>query len=358
MFKGLIRVVLSLTLSFVLVQPVAALVVLQYHHISDNAPAATSISPALFEAHLEFLEKNNFRVIDITELKKALEGKQGIPDGAVVITFDDGYRSIYSEAYPRLKKRGWPFTVFINTQPHDEKNPRFVSWEQLKEMSKNGATIGNHTDSHSHMIRRRGGEDHHSWLQRNEKEIDFAAARIKKMIGNKPEYFAWPFGEHNKDLEALLKKKNYLAFGQQSGPIASSSNKQVLPRFPFGGPYGDINDFSAKVFSLPLPVTAVETEASGHGRFIDPELPLGVTMPVLRINTPLAAYVKNFQCFASGQGKISTRVQSSTIVVQANRELSAGRSRYNCTADSGNGRFYWYSQLFIKRNKDGSWYNE
>lgn len=339
-------------------QPASALVVLQYHHISENAPHATSISPALFEAHLQFLEDNNFRVVDIAELEKYLKSEAGIPDGTVIITFDDGYRSIYSEAYPRLKKRGWPFTVFVNSKPHDEKNPSFMSWKQLKEMSKHGATIGNHTDSHLHMIRRLANEDTGDWLERMEREIDFAENRIKKEIGDKPRYFAWPFGEYNSELQKLLKKKGYLAFGQQSGPVSKDSDPQVLPRFPFGGDYGKLDEFGTKVFSLPLPVNSIETEAAGHGRFTDPELPMGVDIPVLRINTPLARYLKNFQCFASGQGKINTEVQSSTIVVKATRPLNVGRSRYNCTADSGNGRFYWYSQLFIKRNKDGTWYRE
>lgn len=336
----------------------SALVVLQYHHISENAPKATSISPAQFDAHLDFLEKNNFRVIDIAELNTYLNSESGLPDGAVIITFDDGYRSIYSEAFPRLKKRGWPFTVFVNSKPHDEKNPRFMTWKQLKEMSKHGATIANHTDSHLHMIRRETNEDTTAWLARMEKEIDFAEKRIEDEIGRSAKYFAWPYGEYNSELANLLKKKKYLAFGQQSGPVSSTSDPQVLPRFPFGGPYGDMNDFASKVFSLPLPVNSVEIESAGHGRFTDPELPKGVTIPSLRINTPLARYIKNFRCYASGQGEIKTEVQSSTIVVKANRELNTGRSRYNCTADSGNGRFYWYSQLFIKRNDDGTWYEE
>ncbi len=338
--------------------PSQALVVLQYHHISENAPPSTSISPALFEAHLQFLDQNKFKVIDINEIPKILKSKKGFPDGAVVITFDDGYRSIYSEAYPRLKKRNWPFTVFVNSKAHDEKNPRFASWKQLKEMSKHGATIGNHTDSHLHMIRQVKDETNSMWIERMGREIDFAEQRIKANIGKAEKVFAWPYGEYNSDLQRLLKKKGYIAFGQQSGPLAASSDPQVLPRFPFGGDYGDMQDFATKVFSLPLPVNSVETESPGHGRFIDPELPSGVDAPILRINTPLARFLKNFQCFASGQGAISTKVQSSTIVVRANRALNAGRSRYNCTVDSGNGRFYWYSQLFIKRNNDGSWYAE
>ena len=341
-----------------LARSVNALVVLQYHHISASAPKATSISPALFKQHLAFIEENNFRVIDIAELKKYAGKKTGAPDGTVIITFDDGYRSIYSEAYPLLKKRGWPFTVFVNSQPHDEKNPRFVSWQQLKEMSKNGATIANHTDSHPHLIRRLANESHHQWQKRIELEIDFSQKRIQKEIGKAPKFFAYPYGEYNSDLRKLLKSKGYLAFGQQSGPVGKDTDPQIIPRFPFGGEYGQMDSFATKLFSLPLPVDRVEVESSGKVRFVDPELPDGVDKPIMRLSTPLARYIKEFQCFASGQGKISTEVQSSTILVKANRSLPVGRSRYNCTANAGNGRYYWYSRLFIRRNSDGTWYNE
>lgn len=335
-----------------------ALVILQYHHISDSAPKATSISPALFEAQLKFIEDNKFRVISADELKKSLSKKGSIPDGAVLITFDDGYRSIYSEAFPRLKERSWPFVIFVNSKPHDEKNPRYLSWDQLREMAKNGATIANHTDSHPHMIRRKSAEDHRQWLSRMEAEIDFAEKRIKKEVGKSTHMFAWPYGEYNRDLRLLLKKKKYLGFGQQSGPVSKYSDLQVIPRFPVGGVYGSMDEFPTKIFSLPLPITNIETESSGSGRFVDPQLPKGVDIPVLRITTPLARYIKNFKCYASGQGEINTTVQSSTIVVKAKTKLPIGRSRYNCTADAGGGRYYWYSQLFIKLYDDGRWYAE
>lgn len=334
-----------------------ALVILQYHHVGDSTPKSTSVSPALFEAHLDFIEQNNFKVVSITELRNYLK-KKSIPDGMVIITFDDGYRSIYTEAYPRLKKRKWPFTVFINTKPHDEKNTQYIQWDELREMAKNGATIANHSDSHPHMIRRGTGETVKSWEDWRERQIDFAERRIKKEIGKSHKLFAYPFGEYDNALTKMLERKDYLAFGQQSGPVASTSDPQVIPRFPFGGAYGKGDDFANKLYSLPLPITSVVLESEDGRALRDVELPKNVTIPVLRITTPLARYVKNFNCFASGQGRITTNVQSSSIVVKANRPLPPGRSRYNCTANAGNGRYYWYSHMFIRRNADGSWYSE
>ena len=346
--------VFTLALSF----SARALVILQYHHVADNTPKATTISPELFEAHLDFIEKNNFKVVPITELRDYLKKGSTVPDGAVMITFDDGYRSIYSEAFPRLKNRKWPFTVFINSQPHDEKNPLYIQWDQLREMAQHGATIANHSDSHPHMIRRGSEESHKAWQQWREQQIDFAEKRIKKEIGTSHKMFAYPFGEYDLELEKMLERKGYLAFGQQSGPVANTSDPQAIPRFPFGGDYGTGDDFANKLFSLPLRVSSVVTESQDGLAIYGPEVAVEIDIPRLRITTPLARYIKNFNCYASGQGLIKTQVQGGSIIVEANRPIPAGRSRYNCTAKAGNGRYYWYSHFFIKRNRDGSWYQE
>lgn len=356
-FIKLLSFLILLGSPLLLAAPARALVILQYHHVDDSTPKSTSVSPELFEAHLDFIEQNNFKVVSITELREYLK-KKSVPDGTVIITFDDGYRSIYTEAYPRLEKRKWPFTVFINTQPHDEKNPQYIQWDELREMAKNGATIANHSDSHPHMIRRGSEETVTSWSNWRERQIDFAEQRIKKEIGKSHKLFAYPFGEYDNALEKMLERKGYLAFGQQSGPVAPTSDPQAVPRFAFGGAYGQGDDFANKLFSLPLPVTSVVLESEDGRALRDVELPKDVDIPVLRITTPLARYVKNFNCFASGQGRINTNVQSGSIIVKANRPLPPGRSRYNCTANAGNGRYYWYSQMFIRRNGDGSWYSE
>jgi len=341
---------------------VQALVILQYHHISDKTPASTSTKPERFDAHLRFLEEQGFRVISIETLpallKKARAGEGKLPDKTAIITFDDGYRSIFSEAWPRLQKRGWPFTVFVNSQVHDEKNPLFMTWDELRKLAKNGATIANHSDSHPHFVRRRSGESYAGWQQRRQREINFAQKRIEKEIGRAPKLYAHTYGEYDAALLDWLKDQGYLGFGQQSGPVAASSDLQVLPRFPFGGDYGDLQDFATKVYSLPFPKLKVVVKDSRGNSLSDPQLPLGDAMPHLELISPIFKFAESVQCFASGQGKIKTQVKGGSLLTQAQRALPVGRSRYNCTYHAGGGRFYWYSQMFIRRNDDGTWYRE
>ncbi|WP_075184930.1 polysaccharide deacetylase family protein [Teredinibacter haidensis] len=338
------------------------LVVLQYHHISTLSPAATSISPALFESHLRFLEEQGFTVLPIERLssmqQKTGKGWSNLPDKSIIITFDDGYRSIYQHAWPLLKRRGWPFTVFINSKPHDESNPLYMSWEQLRELAKAGATVANHSDSHPHFIRQREGESSKQWQQRRLQEITFAEQRIKKEIGKSVKMFAHPFGEYDSAMLEMLAAEGYLGFGQQSGPMAVSSHPQAIPRFPFGGAYGNAEDFATKVYSLPFPqVKALAKDSFGRS-LPQPELPSGEVRPELTLNSPFFRFAGVVQCFASGQGSIPVEKRGSSIITRAERPLAVGRSRYNCTAHAGQSRYYWYSQLFIRRNTDGSWYAE
>ncbi len=350
--------ILVFLMAFCLCMPVSAIVVLQYHHVSHDTPAITSVSPERFAQHMAYLADAKFKVVSIVDVKRWLERGESLPDRTVVITFDDGYRSVYDEAFPVLKKRGWPFTVFVNTKPHDDNHPQFASWKELRAMHKAGATIANHSVSHPHMIRQPAGQSHKQWVNTREQEILVAEQRIRAEIGESHKLFAYPFGEYDAALQDFLKAQGYLAFGQQSGPMADYSDRQSLPRFPFGGPYGEMDDFITKVNSLPFPSARIKASDNDGKVLHEPALPASVTQPVLRIASPLFGHIASPNCYASGQGKIHSEVKSGALVARADKPLPAGRSRYNCTAHAGGGRFYWYSHLFIRRLPDGRWLPE
>lgn len=329
-----------------------AAVVLQYHHISDSTPAATSTSPERFRRHLDYLARHQFRVLPLPELVAKLRKGEPLPDKAVAITFDDGYRSLYETAFPLLKARNWPFTVFINTLPHDQRLSNFLSWSQLQLMAEQGATIANHTHSHPHLLRRLPGESGSQWRQRIRGEITTAENRIREQLGVSHRLLAYPYGEYDSSLLSLLREMDFAAFGQHSGPLASYSHLQALPRFPFGGRYGDDDDFALKVQSLEFPLVERPTPPAMvlSGR---------APQPLLRLHLDKRLPPERVHCFASGQGEISVVQRSYWIEVRAPAPIPVGRSRYNCTAASSEpGRFYWFSQLWMRKRDDGSWYPE
>lgn len=75
----------------------------------------SNVTPAAFADHLDFLDRH-YKVIPLSQL-----GTEPTPDRAVVITFDDGYRSVYDAAYPLLKARGMPATVYLVTTVIDNR---------------------------------------------------------------------------------------------------------------------------------------------------------------------------------------------------------------------------------------------
>ncbi|MCX7697854.1 MAG: polysaccharide deacetylase family protein, partial [Candidatus Goldbacteria bacterium] len=93
-----------------------------------------SISSEIFEEHLKFLKENGYNVISMKEYLSFLDGVGSIPDNSVIITIDDGYKSVYDIAFPLLKKYGYPATIYIYSVFFGGKNN--LNEENIKEMSK------------------------------------------------------------------------------------------------------------------------------------------------------------------------------------------------------------------------------
>ena len=329
-------------------------VVILYHHVSDSTPQSTSISPAAFEAQMDYLEQNDFAVVSLLELVEKLRKGEALPDKTVAISFDDSYVSVYESAYPRLKRRGWPFTFFVNTDAVN-RGKIFVTWDQLREMANNGATIANHTTRHNHLPRRDQHETEQEWRVRISEEIHNAQQKIKQEIGTAPMILAYPFGEYDAGIQKIVKKLGYIAFGQQSGALYSEGDLQAVPRFPFGGSFTGLDDFILKVNSKPLPVKRVEFYA-GKNKPLDNLVVRAGDNPWLVLTLDDVALLKKVNCFATGQGAIPVEVIGNKLWAQAKHALSPGRTRYNCTAYTGEkGRFYWYTQQWLVTDNKGGW---
>ncbi len=96
-----------------------ALVILQYHHVNASTPAITSVTPEVFREHMTLLEEKNMTVVNLEEALQSIMTGEPLPERAVAITFDDAYLSVYENAWPELKKRGWSFTMFTSSDPVD-----------------------------------------------------------------------------------------------------------------------------------------------------------------------------------------------------------------------------------------------
>ena len=307
-------------------------VVLMYHRFGESRYPSTNITIEQFEAHIEELKRGPYRVLPVADIIDALMRGAPLPDHAVGITIDDAYASTYTDAWPRLRRAGFPFTVFVATDPVDRGVAGMMTWDQIREMAAAGVTIGHHSVTHPHMA---GGEE-----SVNAGELEKAAQRFADELGQPPRLFAYPYGEASLALIGLVREAGFsAAFGQHSGALGEASDFFYLPRFALNEKYGDMTRFRRLINTLPLPVGDVA-----------PEDPL-VTSP----NPPAVGFtversvggLDRLACFASHEGKVSVqRLGGTRIEVRMKKPLPKGRTRLNCTLPTKSGRWRWLGRQF------------
>ena len=141
------------------------------------------------------------------------------------LTFDDAYRSILDNAFPRLAERGLPFTVFVATEPVDKGFGSYLDWDAMRQLARSGlATFGGHSVSHRHLEARQPGESQRRWRARVRAEIVDSLERLRAELGDVViDVHAHPYGEYSRATEALLAAEGLWGIAQQSGAVGPRS---------------------------------------------------------------------------------------------------------------------------------------
>lgn len=319
--------------------------ILQYHHVDTKTPRSTSVTPAEFQAHMDYLSQAGFKVVDLAQSIAAIKAGQPLPDKAVAITFDDAYRNIYENGFPILKSHGYPFTVFINTGPVEKQHSSFLSWQQMQEMQQQGGVFANHTVNHPYMLQLEKDENKAAWRSRMEQEVMNVEGALVQHLGATPKMLAYPYGESNQALRQQMADLGLVAFGQQSGVVGPMSDFTNLPRFPAAGSYADLASLKDKLNAKPMPL-AKSVETSDYAG----AAPVSMTLTF----APGDYRLKQLSCFVSGQGRAQLAWRDErTVSVHTNQAFPEGRGRVNCTMPDASGqRFYWFSNVWIRPGKD------
>ena len=331
-------------------------VVLIYHHVSETTPALTSVTPETFDRHLNYLQDNNFTVWPLARILSTLATGQPLPANTVAITFDDAYESVYSEAFPRLQKRNWPFTLFVSSEGVDGGYASYLGWPQLRELADAGVELGNHSHTHAHMVRYLPNESASQWKQRITADIEKAALRLKQETASSSQLFAYPYGEYSLELKEVVGALGYYGIAQQAGAIGQVSDFLALPRFPMARAYADMDRFATSVSSRPLPVKSVMVKDNAHRAY----------RAVKNVQLTLADgdyKALRLACYRSNGTPLETQTVSErplTVSITITGTQDAGRHKINCTAPakSGDNSFFWYSFQWLVKHRDGSWYRE
>ena len=177
------------------------LAILSFHKIGDPGPGGWNswfyIPEKTFAGHLRFLKDNNWNVIDVPAFLAGLRAFEKLPERAVLLTFDDGYRSVREVALPWLRRFGYPAVSFVSTgyiggcstfDRGDEPEEPICDWEDLRELQQQGISI------QSHGVTHRGFSS--LGPEEQEEELTRSKVVLEAQLGNRVEVFAFPYGDN------------------------------------------------------------------------------------------------------------------------------------------------------------------
>jgi peptidoglycan/xylan/chitin deacetylase (PgdA/CDA1 family) len=320
------------TMSTCPVRAADSAVILMYHRFGEDGFPSTNVRIAQFEDHIRTLTGGSYTVLPVAEIVEALRAGRELPDRTIGITIDDAYKSVYTEAFPRLKAAGLPFTLFVATDPVDQGLAAFMTWDQIREMRDAGNDVGAHSASHLHMTE--------SDAETVRVEMTRSLKRLKEELGAVPALFAYPYGEASIAVWNLVGDFGFTtAFGQHSGAAHATSQPFYLPRFGLSETYSDLDKFTLRINARALPVDDITPD--------DPDL--------RSRNPPLVGFsvgssipsLQGLACYHSQFGTIDIeRLGTHRVEIRFPAPLQSGRTRLNCTKPAGEGRWYWYGTQF------------
>lgn len=230
--------------------------VLAYHSVVDESAAENqkqyfpqTISAQMLIKHFNWLKENGYNVISWQQVIDAENGKGTLPDNAVLLSFDDGYETMYNVVFPLLKAYNYPavfapVTGWLDT-PENQKiayadkmldRSVFATWSQVKEMEQSGLVeVASHTHNLHNGINAnpsggqlpaviapeyKNGKYETEDAYKNRLKSDFAhtVQTLVNHIGKKPRVMVWPYGQFN-DVAVQLARQagmpHYFSLGEK-----------------------------------------------------------------------------------------------------------------------------------------------
>jgi len=335
-------------------------VVLRYEEVAPNLPKQKGVSVEQFIAHIDYLEENGFTLWPLEKIVEYLRAGKPLPKNTVAITFDKASRSVYQNAYPVLKARYYPFTVFTVLKDAVEDAKNSTTWDELRDMAANGATIANLTYDYTYLVRQLDKETDKHWASRIRDEFGKANEIIQKEIGSVTNLVAYPYGEYDEKIRDIMKSRRWVAFTTEAGAIHRASEFAALPRVAVNGYNADIKQFEQKVHLVPMPIS----DAQANKRIVERK----ANPPQLKISLAPGQWpVDQFSCEQSGnRNKMPLKWDESktSVVVKSSRPLNPGRTTYTCSMPAGKNQVsgkpmqHLYSVQWIAPLSNGKWYKD
>lgn len=206
----------------------AGATLLIHHRVGGGSVDELDVSVSSFERELDLLA-----YVDVVSIDAALDRLEARDDRPTfVLTFDDGFADVHANAWPLMRERGLPFTIYLasayvgSPMKWEGSTAKTVgapglTWEQLREMVDSGlCTVGNHTHSHVRPERL------------DEAELDACTGAIEEGLGVAPRHFTYPWGVPVPRLEPALRSRFRSASTGELGRNVPGVDLMRLRRVP------------------------------------------------------------------------------------------------------------------------------
>lgn len=208
--------------------------VLTYHRFGEGLRDPWCVNAEVFESQVRFLADHKLAV-SLSDVLRFAKGEIELPDGAALITTDDGFSSVATIAAPILKRYSVPSVAFITTgllgTAGVEPNDPYMTWEQLARLPESGITIGSHAHEHRSLGKLP--------LDDARREGERSKALIKQNLGIDIDTFAYPYGmrqDETVDTRRILGEVGYTSvFIARHGTVQRGSDLLRLPRVKVEG---------------------------------------------------------------------------------------------------------------------------
>jgi peptidoglycan/xylan/chitin deacetylase (PgdA/CDA1 family) len=209
--------------------------ILAYHRVGPTVADSMTITTAVFEAQLQYLQDNGYTVIPLRSLIDYRLGKAPAPPPrSVVITFDDGHRSVYEVALPLIRKYNVPVTLFIYPSAISNAHaPYAMSWEQLGELAGSGLfDVQSHTYWHPNFKKEKKRLAPDEYRRLVAIQLQKSRAALEKHLATKVDLLAWPFGIYDDELLESAQQAGYAAAFSIDGRQSRDQDRMLaLPRY-------------------------------------------------------------------------------------------------------------------------------
>jgi peptidoglycan/xylan/chitin deacetylase (PgdA/CDA1 family) len=243
------------------------LIILSFHNIGEPSASLWGITSwfyipeATFAGYLSYLHEEGWQVIGLEAFLRGLTAPNSLPERAVLLTFDDGYRSMLSVALPWLLRFGYPAVLFVpsdfvggsNTFDADiEPEEEICDWDDLRELERQGVSVQSHGASHRAFS--------YLPLAEQEEELRRSKAALEAGLGKTVEVFSYPYGdggEYPQELSGMMQ-----LIGYQAGCLYRGG----LNRLPVSNPYRLTRLAMGPKTDLPATLGTKMTSSGGRGQ--------------------------------------------------------------------------------------------